>query len=92
MDSKLQGYTTKQAQIKKKKKGIHLLKTIISQNLFYLTSIYRRKSYMSDDMVFPKKLKQGGYLSSLDLNLDRSNRVTGEQTQFSVNSSLPSNT
>ena len=47
---------------------------------------------MSDDMVFPEKLKQGGYLSSLDLNLDRSNRVTGEQTQFSVNSSLPSNT
>ena len=45
---------------------------------------------MSDDMAFPKKLKQGGYLKSLEPNLDRSNRVTGEQTQFSVNSSLPS--
>ena len=45
---------------------------------------------MSDDMAFPKKLKQGGYLKSLEPNLYRSNRVTGEQTQSSVNSSLPS--
>ena len=79
MDSKLQGYTTKQAQITWQKKGIHLLKNIISQNLFYLTSIYRRKSYMLDDMVFPKKLKQGGYLNSLDPNLDRSKRVIGSK-------------